>query len=1011
MTRDKFHGTMTAFVSIPVLAECRSSRESRVASDPFFVSSRPASRGADAGVWPSRASAAMPRVGGDARVAASARSRALAALARDAGLDLARVRATAALLDDQCTVPFIARYRKEATGGMDETVVRDLARGLAALDALEARRRKALAGLERRGVLTEALRRAIRDAPDADRLDDVLAPHASRRSTRAECAVQAGLEPLADALLDLASGADPEGPGRGGAASRPWCRAEAHGGCPRRLARAFLESPSVSSAFYASAATMTPDDALAGARDVIAERASNVPEAREAARRDAFAFGALVASAARQQGNKDAPGKKKDAASKSFPSAAARAASERAEAKARDAARQYLDFRRPLRAVKPHQILAIERAESAGVLRARVANWDGRNAVKAATRALLTRDDAPDDDPDPDRAQPQPRSRVDGVVHHRKEKKMVREVEAAVADGVERLLAPRIDREARASLREGARTRAAIEFGENVRALLAQAPLRPRAPVVGLDPGFRTGCKLAAVDARGEVLGVGVVYLPEVSRSESRAKSEKKQTAAKRRRGDDAATATSSAAALASTSDAIASFRSFCLRHGAAAVAVGDGVGSRSAERLVASALEGTGVGWRVVSEAGASAYSASPLAAAELPTLDVTVRGAVTLARRLLDPAAELVKVDPRCLGVGLYQHDVGQCAALTRELDRAAESAVALRGADVNTASAALLARVPGVGAALARRIVDARGEANRRDGWASREDVRRDVRGFGPKAFEQAAGFLRVGGARDALERTPVHPESYDVARRIVAAFDDENENPSDSDSDSSSSEEEEDEVVFVKEVSSGSKTPPKAAAPRISRAPKKAAASRAPRKAACPTTTSAASLARARVRLRAEAEAFAANGEEGGPNAKLDALAAELGVPAARARDVARLLAEEDAWAEEEGDDEAGGEGGGVARRRAGWGALRTSARDAAALRIGDVVEGTVRNVVPFGAFVDVGVAFAGLVHATKMGRGRAGGVKAGDAVKVRVERVDLERERIALALCGDEEEAR
>jgi hypothetical protein len=549
--------------------------------------------------------------------------------------------------------------------------------------------------------------------------------------------------------------------------------------------------------------------------------------------------------------------------------------------------------------------------------------------VKAATRALLTRDDAPDDDPDPDRAQPQPRSRVDGVVHHRKEKKMVREVEAAVADGVERLLAPRIDREARASLREGARTRAAIEFGENVRALLAQAPLRPRAPVVGLDPGFRTGCKLAAVDARGEVLGVGVVYLPEVSRSESRAKSEKKQLTTarggtKRRRSDDAATATSSAAATASTSDATASFRSFCLRHGAAAVAVGDGVGSRSAERLVASALEGTGVGWRVVSEAGASAYSASPLAAAELPTLDVTVRGAVTLARRLLDPAAELVKVDPRCLGVGLYQHDVGQCAALTRELDRAAESAVALRGADVNTASAALLARVPGVGAALARRIVDARGEANRRDGWASREDVRRDVRGFGPKAFEQAAGFLRVGGARDALERTPVHPESYDVARRIVAAYDDENENRSDSDCDSSSSEEEEDEVVFVKEVSSGSKTPPKAAAPRNSRAPKKAAASRAPRKAACPTTTSAASLARARVRLRAEAEAVAANGEEGGPSAKLDALAAEIGVPASRARDVARLLAEEDAWAEEEEDEEAGGEGGGVARRRAGWG---------------------------------------------------------------------------------------
>ena len=393
----------------------------------------------------------------------------------------------------------------------------------------------------------------------------------------------------------------------------------------------------------------------------------------------------------------------------------AAAAAARSRARARDAARDYLSFERDIQRIQPHQYLALCRAETAGVVRVSV-EWDDTPAVDAARRALVRK----------------------GL---RGEK--AAEVEAAVKDGVKRLLRPAAERETRARLRDDAIRRAVRDFGANVAALILAPPMRPAAPVVGLDPAHRTGCKIAAVSATGAVLAAAVVH--------------------PRREDADAA----------GGGDAGRRFREFCERHGARAVAVGDGVGTREAERMVAAALAGSkksgstsGIGWRVVSECGASVYSASELAIAELPDLDVSLRGAVSIARRLQDPMAELVKIEPRHLGVGLYQHDV-RAKELAAELDQAVESAVAAAGVNLNTASAALLARVPGMSKSLAEKTVAHR---ESRGPFASRRGLL-DVKGVGEKTFQQAAGFLRVDSAKDALEMTAVHPEGYEAAMEVL------------------------------------------------------------------------------------------------------------------------------------------------------------------------------------------------------------------------------------------------
>ena len=846
--------------------------------------------------------------------ASGGRARTVASIARASSLSERHVRAAVALLDDECTVPFIARYRKEATGGMDENALRDVAARLADLDRLESRRDAILSSLDKSGSLHPSLERAVRAADTHTALEDLYLPHRPKRATRAAAAVARGLEPLADALLD------PRGCPPGG---------------PRALARSRFLTRDVP----------TVDDALRGARDIIAERASEISAAREAAREAIRRGGRLTCARVPEKTTKTSA----KAAAASDASAKAKAAA-RSKAKASDAAREYFDFTRDVRAMQPHQTLAVERAESAGVLRVSLA-FDLGAATTAATRALL-----------PSKV---PRAQFD-------------EAEAAVADGVKRLLAPAVEREARATLREAARRRAVVDFGANLRALLSAPPMRPAATVVGVDPAYRTGCKLAAVDPTGAVLGVDVVHLPE-ARGGVRKSGEddaKRGRGAGSRGGGDGSSSSSSDAASAT-------FLSFCRRHGATAVAVGDGVGTREAERLVASAVASSDVpiGWRVVSEAGASVYSASPLASTELPDLDVSRRGAVSIARRLQDPMAELVKIDPQSLGVGLYQHDVAG-KELARELDEVVRSAVAAAGVNLNTASASLLARVPGFNARVAADVVARRDALG---AFRSRAELL-DVRGIGPKTFQQAAGFLRVDGAEDALERTGVHPESFDVARHAVAAA---LELANDAETKSSDEvvviddDDPDDDVVIVRETFLTTRSDATANAKSSSWFSSSDGKKR-PREGSNPraSTTSAEDVRRARpgvLRLL-------------GDDAALASLADRLGAGPLDLRGVLQALAATSV------DDRPAADAGSL---------LRTSATDAKDLVPGRVVAGEIRNVVPFGAFVDVGVGVSGLLHRSEMRL--KGGVephaafRAGQAVRVRVETVDAERGRIRLAL--------
>ena len=848
--------------------------------------------------------------------ASGGRARTVASIARASSLSERHVRAAVALLDDECTVPFIARYRKEATGGMDENALRDVAARLADLDRLESRRDAILSALDKSGSLHPSLERAVRAADTHTALEDLYLPHRPKRATRAAAAVARGLEPLADALLD------PRGCPPGG---------------PRALARSRFLTRDVPAV----------DDALRGARDIIAERAAEIPAAREAAREAIRRGGRLTC--ARVPEKKTRPAAASDASSR---------AAARSRAKASDAAREYFDFTRDVRAMQPHQTLAVERAESAGVLRVSLA-FDLGSATRAATRALL-----------PSKV---PRAQFD-------------EAEAAVADGVKRLLAPAVEREARATLREAARRRAVVDFGANLRALLSAPPMRPAATVVGVDPAYRTGCKLAAVDPTGAVLGVDVVHLPEVRggvRKSGEHDAKRGRGAGSRGGGDGSSSSSSDAAAFAK-------FLSFCRRHGATAVAIGDGVGTREAERLVASAVASSDVpiGWRVVSEAGASVYSASPLAASELPDLDVSRRGAVSIARRLQDPMAELVKIDPQSLGVGLYQHDVAG-KELARELDEVVRSAVAAAGVNLNTASASLLSRVPGFNARVAADV------AARRDalGAFRRRAELLDVHGIGPKTFQQAAGFLRVDGAEDALERTGVHPESAHVARAALAAA---LELATDAKTKSSDEvvviddEDLDDDVVIVRETTttgSDANANANANANALEKSSSSSSSSdrkKRPREGSNPraSTTSAEDVRRARpgvLRLL-------------GDDAALASLADRLGAGPLDLRGVLQALAATSA------DDRPAADAGSL---------LRTSATDAKDLVPGRVVAGQIRNVVPFGAFVDVGMGVSGLLHRSKMRL--KGGVephaafRAGQAVRVRVETVDAERGRISLAL--------
>lgn len=565
-------------------------------------------------------------------------------IAAELSLPPRSVAAVIALLEEGATVPFIARYRKERTGGLDEVQIRAIEERRSYLVELDERRQAILASIEEQGKLTPELKKRIEACTSKTELEDLYLPYKKKRRTRAMIARERGLEPLAERILAQPTSGDPEDE-----------------------ARAFVDL-----------AKEVPDvaAALAGARDIVAEIVAEHAEVR-AVVRDAFAkTGVIKTEVVKEK------------------------ASERTKFE------QYYEFSEPIAAMPSHRFLAIRRGEKEGVLRADIVVDPAPLEVRIAAMMKLNE-----------------RSPFAGALRD------------AIADGYKRLLAPSVENDVRVDLKLKADREAVEVFADNLKNLLLAAPLGGEA-VLGIDPGLRTGCKCAAVDATGKVLEHATIY---PGRSEGEA--------------DKAAKI----------------LVELVRRHRPKAVAVGNGTGGRETESFARKSLKEAGLGDVIVvpvSEAGASVYSASDVAREEMPDLDVTIRGAVSIARRLQDPLAELVKIDPKAIGVGQYQHDVHQ-PMLARKLGEVVESCVNKVGVELNTASAPLLAYVSGIGETLAKRIVAHREE---KGAFGSRKALL-DVKGLGPKAFEQAAGFLRVRGGAHPLDASAVHPERYELVERIA------------------------------------------------------------------------------------------------------------------------------------------------------------------------------------------------------------------------------------------------
>ncbi|HYP88917.1 MAG TPA: Tex family protein, partial [Polyangiaceae bacterium] len=568
------------------------------------------------------------------------------AVSKELGLPASAVAAVVALLAEGATVPFIARYRKEATSGLDEVAIRNIDERRTYLIELESRRAAVLSEIRSQGKLTPALEGKLLTVATKAELEDLYLPFKPKRRTRAVIAKERGLEPLAELL---------------------WSQAD--GQVPEALAAGFVD-----------AAKEVPDAAaaLAGARDIVAERIAEDADVRRHTRETYFKEGQIEVQKSAEH---------KDQVTKF------------------DA---YASFAEPLGNIPSHRYLAIRRGETEGVLRASLA------IDKPALTERITK------------------QRV------RSASPWAPQMSLAVKDAVTRLLVHSVEVDVRVELKLSA-DRAAIEvFAKNLRELLLAAPLGSRA-VLGIDPGQRTGCKCAVVDATGKLLEHETVYLVQGEASVARAK----QT-----------------------------LKAMLARHAVVAIAVGNGTHGRETEAFARDVLrelgDEPGLPFVVsVSEAGASIYSASDIAREEFPDLDLTIRGAVSIARRLQDPLAELVKLDPKSIGVGQYQHDVFQ-AFLAKKLDEVVESCVNGVGVELNTASAPLLSRVAGLGPSVAKRIVAYR---NEKGAFKSRRALL-EVPGMGPKTFEQAAGFVRVRGGEHPLDASAVHPERYELVERIAA-----------------------------------------------------------------------------------------------------------------------------------------------------------------------------------------------------------------------------------------------
>ena len=688
-----------------------------------------------------------------------------------------QVTAVINLLDEDNTVPFIARYRKEMTSSLDDEQIRIIADELVRLRALDERRAAILASVEEQGKLTDELRESINAALTMTALEDLYAPYKKKRRTRAMLAREKGLEPLAELILT-----------------------QSLDGSPEKLAEKFLNDQVTDVA-----------EALQGARDIVAEMISDNANVRLAVREKALKFSKI-----RVEKIKDAVDEKA-------------------------VYQSYYEFETRVDRLQPHRILAITRGEKEGVLRVHV--------------DILERDwlDAVQTEFEQDIISP-----------------FAEQLELAMRDSAERLLLPAIERDVRREKSESADNHAIQVFANNLRALLSQPPLSQHV-IMGIDPGFRTGCKVAVVDATGKLVDTGTIY-PHEPKNDWKG--------------------------------AINTLQDMINRHHVTLITIGNGTASRETEKLAAELTrQAPQTKYLIVNEAGASVYSASALARQEFPDLDVTIRGAVSIARRAQDPLAELVKIDPKSIGVGLYQHDVDQ-TALAHALDGVVESVVNRVGVDVNTASPALLTHVAGIGPKLATNIVAHR-DAN--GPFKSRTALRK-VTGLGPKAFEQSAGFMRIQNGTDPLDASAIHPESYDIAKALLA---------------------------------------------------------RAGLSAGSPLNERISAL-----------EALTAKTSH-------EVLAKELNCGVPTLKDILEQLVRP----------------GRDPRTDAPLPLLRSDVLKAEDLVTGMQLKGTVRNVVDFGAFIDIGIKQDGLLHRTQIPAGTV--LKVGDILDVEILKIENERGRIGL----------
>jgi uncharacterized protein len=719
----------------------------------------------------------------------------IATIAQELRLRVDQVAGAVELLDAGNTIPFIARYRKEATGGLDEVQLRLVEARLGYLRNLHERKQAVLASIDEQGKLTEELRAGIEAAATLQQVEDLYLPYRPKRRTRATIARERGLEPLAALMAAQEMGVSPE-----------------------QLAQRFL-----------NAEVTTVDEALAGARDIVAEQVSDDAIVREIARRSTNEEGLVRVKLAKK--DSDPSGKYQ----------------------------MYHDFKAAVGQVPPHQLLAINRGEKEGVLKVAL--------------------DAPED-----------------LILGQIERRVVRNprspfaphLRAAVEDGYARLVAPAIERELRGGLTEHSDDHAIHVFAANLKALLLQPPVRGKV-VLGIDPGFRTGCKVAVVDGSGKYLASFTIYPHEPQRERQRARD-----------------------LLAAAVE----------RFGVDIITIGNGTASRETEALVGEVVAEVDketsrqggkrrreVAYVMVNEAGASVYSASDEARREFPELDVSMRGAVSIARRLQDPLAELVKIDAKSIGVGLYQHDVDQ-KKLAATLDAVVEDAVNAVGVDANTASPALLQYVAGIGPKVAQAIVAYRDEHGP---FQQRSELLK-IKGLGPKAYQQAAGFLRVPESKNPLDRTTVHPESYGVVKNLL-------------------------------------------------------------------------DLAGLNLRM----VDFSSRLRQFRREQSIEDLAALLEVGAPTLTDIFEALLRP----------------GRDPRDDLPAPLLRRDVLSLDDLKEGMMLTGTVRNVVDFGAFVDIGVKHDGLVHVSQMAekfvRNPHEVVHVGDVVQVKVVKIDKERGRVGLSM--------